>query len=180
MEKPEFVTIGEPETGFALYSLMTSKSAYPLRDGTKKQSDLKNEMRVTEFEEGPLDPALFEIPPGFKHVDRIERNSSASALAEQTVRSLAPIQGEPDPRGTKPVSKPSVLINLIQALCAIVLGNVAYFFLAPSLPLPRHRPFQFDAGLVVDFMVLPGRLWAYPHCQKVEIGESLTLPTRFS
>jgi hypothetical protein len=83
MEKPEFVTIGEPESGFALYSLVTSKSAYTLRDGTKKQSDLKNETRVTEFEEGPLDPALFEIPPGFKHVDRIERNSSASALASK-------------------------------------------------------------------------------------------------
>jgi hypothetical protein len=50
-----------------------------------------------------------------------------------------------------PVSKPSVLLNPIQALCAIVLGNVAYFLLAPSLPLPRHRPFQLDAGLVVDF-----------------------------
>jgi ABC-type uncharacterized transport system permease subunit len=50
-----------------------------------------------------------------------------------------------------PVSKPSVLLNLIQALCAIVLGNVAYFFFAPSLPLPRHRPFQFDLGLLVDF-----------------------------
>jgi hypothetical protein len=40
---------------------------------------------------------------------------------------------------------------LIQALCAIILGNVAYFFLAPFLPLPRHRPFQLDAGLIVDF-----------------------------
>ncbi|MFZ0814335.1 MAG: hypothetical protein WAM78_02385 [Candidatus Sulfotelmatobacter sp.] len=50
-----------------------------------------------------------------------------------------------------PVSKPSVLINLIQALCAIILGNVAYFLLAPSLPLPRHRPFQLDWGLVIDF-----------------------------
>ena len=50
-----------------------------------------------------------------------------------------------------PVSKPSVLLNLIQALCAIILGNVAYFLLAPSLPLPRHRLFQFDVGLLVDF-----------------------------
>ena len=50
-----------------------------------------------------------------------------------------------------PVSKSSVLLNLIQALAAISLGNVAYFFLAPSLPLPRHRPFQLDWGLVVDF-----------------------------
>jgi hypothetical protein len=50
-----------------------------------------------------------------------------------------------------PVSKPSVLINLLQALLAIVLGNVVYFFLASSLPLPRHRPFQIDLGLLVDF-----------------------------
>lgn len=49
------------------------------------------------------------------------------------------------------MSKPSVLLNLIQALCAIILGNVAYFLLAPSLPLPRHRPFQLDVGMVVDF-----------------------------
>jgi len=49
------------------------------------------------------------------------------------------------------VSKPSVLTNLLQALCAIILGNVAYFFLAPSLPVPRHRPFQLDAGLLIDF-----------------------------
>jgi hypothetical protein len=51
----------------------------------------------------------------------------------------------------KPVSKPSVLVNLLQALCAIILGNVAYFFLAPPFHLPRHRPYQADWGLVVDF-----------------------------
>lgn len=53
----------------------------------------------------------------------------------------------------KPVSKPSVLVNLVQALGAIVLGNLAYFLLGPSLHLPRHRPFQADAGLVVDFLI---------------------------
>jgi hypothetical protein len=50
-----------------------------------------------------------------------------------------------------PVSKPSVLLNLLQALVAIVVGNVAYFFLGRFIPLPRHRPFQLDAGLLVDF-----------------------------
>jgi hypothetical protein len=49
------------------------------------------------------------------------------------------------------VSKPSVLINFIQAFAAVVLGNVAYFLLAPSLPLPRHHPFRIDVGLLVDF-----------------------------
>jgi hypothetical protein len=47
--------------------------------------------------------------------------------------------------------KLSVLVNFIQALGAVVLGNIVYFFLAPSLPLPRHRPFQMDVGLFIDF-----------------------------
>jgi len=50
------------------------------------------------------------------------------------------------------VSKPLVLVNLLQALLAIILGNVVYFVLAPSLPAAaRHRPFQFDLGMIVDF-----------------------------
>ncbi len=83
MDKPEFVTIGEPETGFALHSVTTSKSTYTLPDGARKQSDSKFEMQVTQFEEGPLDPALFEIPSGFKHVEHIERNQVAPASSSQ-------------------------------------------------------------------------------------------------
>ena len=50
------------------------------------------------------------------------------------------------------MSKPTVLVNLLQALFAIVLGNVAYFVLAPSFPpVARHRPFQLDLGMLVDF-----------------------------
>jgi hypothetical protein len=51
----------------------------------------------------------------------------------------------------QPVSKPSVLVNLVQALSAIILGNLAYFFLGPLFHLPRHRPFRLDWGLIVDF-----------------------------
>ena len=50
------------------------------------------------------------------------------------------------------MSKPLVLVNLAQALVAIVLGNVVYFLLLPSLPpAARHRPFQLDLGMVLDF-----------------------------
>lgn len=50
------------------------------------------------------------------------------------------------------MSKPSVLINFLQALLAIILGNVLYFILLPSLPpIARHRPFRIDLGMVVDF-----------------------------
>lgn len=50
------------------------------------------------------------------------------------------------------MSKPTVLTNFIQALLAIVLGNVVYFILAPSFPpAARHQRFHTDLGLVVDF-----------------------------
>ena len=50
------------------------------------------------------------------------------------------------------VSKPSVLTNFLQTLLAIILGNVVYFVLAPSLPpVARHRPSRLDLGMVVDF-----------------------------
>lgn len=45
-----------------------------------------------------------------------------------------------------------VLVNLVQALLAVVLGNVVYFLLAPSLPpVARHQPFRLDLGMVLDF-----------------------------
>ncbi|MGP0017202.1 MAG: hypothetical protein ACLPHP_01435 [Candidatus Sulfotelmatobacter sp.] len=50
------------------------------------------------------------------------------------------------------VSKPSVLINFLQALLAIILGNVVYFLLIPSLPpVARHRPLHLDLGMILDF-----------------------------
>ena len=50
------------------------------------------------------------------------------------------------------MSKSSVTFNLLQALLAIVLGNVLYFFLLPSLPpAARHHPFHVDLGSLVDF-----------------------------
>jgi len=36
---------------------------------------------------------------------------------------------------------------------ASVLGNLAYFLLAAHRLLPRHRPFQMDAGLLLDFFI---------------------------
>jgi hypothetical protein len=45
-----------------------------------------------------------------------------------------------------------VTFNLLQALLAIVLGNVLYFLLLPSLPpAARHHPFHVDLGSLVDF-----------------------------
>jgi hypothetical protein len=80
MDRPEFVDIGDPETGFAVESVTTSTVTYTSSDGTKKQRELKNEMRVKEIEKVSLDPALFEIPEGFKPVDHIEHNPPQSAF----------------------------------------------------------------------------------------------------
>ena len=50
------------------------------------------------------------------------------------------------------VSKPRAIVNLLQAFLAVVLGNVVYFVIAPSLPaVARHHPFHMDLGIVVDF-----------------------------
>lgn len=81
MERPEFVTIGNRETGFPMDLTLTSKRPSNLPGGTISSF----EIRVTQFEEGSLDPALFEIPPSFKHVDRIDRNPPPSPSRQQTV-----------------------------------------------------------------------------------------------
>ena len=82
-EKVEFIPTGEAQTGFALQSVTSSKIAYAKPDGTRRQIDSKTQFLVTELEEGPLDPALFEIPQGFRHVQRIERNSMSSASSSR-------------------------------------------------------------------------------------------------
>jgi len=43
-------------------------------------------------------------------------------------------------------------MNFLESLLAIILGNVVYFLLMPSLPpIARHHRFQIDLGMVVDF-----------------------------
>lgn len=50
------------------------------------------------------------------------------------------------------MSKQSVLVNFVQALAAVVLGNVAYFLLVPTLPpIARHHRFHVDLGTLIDF-----------------------------
>lgn len=50
------------------------------------------------------------------------------------------------------MSKPSMAMNFLQALLAIILGNLAYFALVPSLPpAARHHPTHLDLGMLIDF-----------------------------
>ena len=64
----EFVNIRPPETGFPLKEVRTTTNETAPPTGVRRYSDSINESEVTQFEEGPLDPALFEVPPGFKRV----------------------------------------------------------------------------------------------------------------
>jgi hypothetical protein len=44
--------------------------------------------------------------------------------------------------------------NFLDALLAVLAGNAIYYLLAPHLPgVARHRLFQEDWGLVVDFVI---------------------------
>ena len=70
MERPEFVDIGARETGFPVKEVRITTSETALATGLRRGSDSINESEVTQFEAMPLDPALFGIPPGFKHVER--------------------------------------------------------------------------------------------------------------
>jgi hypothetical protein len=76
MERPEFVNIGARETGIPVKETRTTTSEAAPATGVRRYSDSINESEVTQFTEGPLDPALFEVPPGFKHVERSQRNSA--------------------------------------------------------------------------------------------------------
>jgi hypothetical protein len=69
MERPEFVDIGARETGFAVKEVRTTTGETVPATGVRRDSSI-NESEVTQFEAMPLDPALFEVPPGFKHVER--------------------------------------------------------------------------------------------------------------
>lgn len=59
------------EPGFPLKTTTTMTSAVPSPDGDRTvASNWGSE--VVEFQEGPLDPSLFEIPPDFRKVDALQ------------------------------------------------------------------------------------------------------------
>jgi hypothetical protein len=73
VERPEFVDIGPKENGFPVKLVRTSPGTMTLPDGTSEAVKSTAESEVIQFEEGPIDPALFEIPPGFKRIERTRR-----------------------------------------------------------------------------------------------------------
>ena len=72
-ERPEFIDIGKPETGFALQELRISTSTLRLPDGSTRKIENRTETLVT-LEKGTCDVRLFEVPSGFKRVPYVNRN----------------------------------------------------------------------------------------------------------
>ncbi|HEX3375300.1 MAG TPA: hypothetical protein VHS29_00465 [Candidatus Acidoferrales bacterium] len=72
-EIPEFVDIGEPETGFAVQEIRTSWDSFTMPDGSTRKTEGESE-KVVKLERGAYTTALFEIPIKFKRVDHIEPN----------------------------------------------------------------------------------------------------------
>jgi hypothetical protein len=73
LEKYEFVDKGNAETGLAVERKIRSLRTLKTSNGTKTEIAYTSELRIAEFTVGTLDPALFEIPPGFRKVDDINR-----------------------------------------------------------------------------------------------------------
>jgi hypothetical protein len=76
-EIPEFIDIGETETGFAVQEIQTSWNSFKLPDGSTRQTEGKSET-VVKLERGAYDTALFENPSRFKRVRYIEANPKLS------------------------------------------------------------------------------------------------------
>ena len=48
----------------------------------------------------------------------------------------------------------AMVVNMLWALLAIVLGNAIYFAILPSLPpIARHHPPHLDLGVLIDFWI---------------------------
>src|SRR5262249_44156604 len=60
-----------PKTGFPLQLKTTLTSEITQADGSSKSVTGTNEMEVVELSRSPLDAGLFEVPLGFKKVDKI-------------------------------------------------------------------------------------------------------------
>jgi hypothetical protein len=70
IDGPEFVEIGALETGFPLKETRPLQMKTKFLDGTRAASPLLAKSEVTVLEKAPLDPALFEVPSGYKQVER--------------------------------------------------------------------------------------------------------------
>jgi hypothetical protein len=71
---PAFRDVGEPERGFVVASKGTSSGTITSPDGSTRELVSTWQTEVTELSTAAIDPALFEIPSGFRLVERIRQD----------------------------------------------------------------------------------------------------------
>jgi len=71
------------EPGFPVKLNTTLKSEAPRRDGSSRPLESSWGSEVVELKEGPLDPALFEVPGDYHKVDSLRTWASAAAPQRQ-------------------------------------------------------------------------------------------------
>jgi hypothetical protein len=82
MDKIEVHRTGA-EPGFPVKLNTTLKSEAPRRDGSPRALESNWGSEVVELKEGPLDPALFEIPGDYRKVESLRTWASAAAPQRQ-------------------------------------------------------------------------------------------------
>ncbi len=93
-ERHEIIDDGIRVMGFAIARRRTSRWIVTSSDGTKRPTVDTWEEKIIEFYEGPLDPALFEVPGSFSRVSELRRQPPLTLadrwyLTRTWVKSLA-------------------------------------------------------------------------------------------
>jgi hypothetical protein len=63
--------VGKPETGFAVQVKTTIHYLITGRENIAREQTTTTEISVTELSSEPMDPQLFEVPKGYRELDRI-------------------------------------------------------------------------------------------------------------
>jgi hypothetical protein len=71
-----------PSPGYPLATTTTNRSEHRLPDGGMKEFTSSSKMEVVEFTQAPLDPALFQVPPGFRQVGRLADQGGPQSTAQ--------------------------------------------------------------------------------------------------
>jgi hypothetical protein len=70
---PNCVDIGARETGLPVKEMRTLPMTTGFSDGTRAMSAYTEELEVTVLEKAALDSTLFEVPSGYKQVERRQK-----------------------------------------------------------------------------------------------------------
>jgi len=78
-----------------------------------------------------------------------------------------PLPGAEADLGSTPTRR--TIKNFFDALVAVLAGNAIYYLLTPRLPaVARHRLFQEDWGLLVDFAICTAIFAAVKYARRDE------------